>query len=533
MNRSFFLFLLLLNVSVSKAQPPVDILHYRYDITVNDLNDSIKGTAYITFAAKESLPSLSLDLVSINNKGKGMLVQNVHLQGGIVPVNNLSQNAEKVVIQMPKALNTGDTVTAIINYTGIPADGLIISKNKYGHRTFFADNWPNRGHNWLPCIDEPFDKASVEFIVTAPAHYQVVANGIQVEETNISTNTKRTHWKENVPVATKVMVIGVADFAVSLAGTIDNCVPVTSWVYPEDRDKGFYDYEQAVSILPFFIKYAGPYGYKKLANVQSKTTFGGLENASAIFYSENSVTGTRKSESLIAHEIAHQWFGNMATEKSFAHLWLSEGFATYMTILYMESRYGADTAISMLREDREQVIAYAAKSNNPVVDSISSYMALLNTNSYQKGGWVLHMLRRQLGDSVFQKSIHNYYAAYAGKNADTKDFQNIVEKTSGRDLSQFFKQWLYLPGVPKLDIKTKYVAATNKIEVTVSQLQKNIFVFPLELLIQDATGGQQKEKLQVSKAVQTFVIAVKGKPVKMVADPGVSLLFEESGFTQR
>ena len=134
------------------------------------------------------------------------------------------------------------------------------------------------------------------------------------------------------------MVIGVADFAVNLSGTINECIPVYSWVYPEDRDKGFYDYAQAAEILPWFIKNVGPYAYKKLANVQSKTRFGGLENANTIFYSEHSVNGNRQSESLMVHEIAHQWFGNYATEKSFAHLWLSEGFATYMTILYMENK---------------------------------------------------------------------------------------------------------------------------------------------------------------------------------------------------
>ncbi|MES1222705.1 MAG: M1 family peptidase, partial [Bacteroidota bacterium] len=100
---------------------------------------------------------------------------------------------------------------------------------------FFADNWPNRGHNWIPCHDDPADKASVEFIVIAPQHYQVVANGIQVEETNINATQKLTHWKEDVPVSTKVMVIGAADFAVNLSGFV-NCIPVYSWVYPEERD---------------------------------------------------------------------------------------------------------------------------------------------------------------------------------------------------------------------------------------------------------------------------------------------------------
>src|SRR6266700_4268795 len=199
------------------------------------------------------------------------------------------------------------------------------------------------------------------------------------------------------------MVIGAAGFAVQYSGTI-NGTPVYSWVYPENKEKGFYDYAQAVDILPFYIKHVGPYAYEKLANVQSKTIFGGMENAGAIFYSENTVTGTRVSESLLAHEIAHQWFGDMATETDWSHLLLSEGFATYMTILYFENKYGPDTARSMRTEDRNQVIEFAKKYKKPVVDSsVTNYMELLNANSYQKGGWILHMLRMEAGDSAFWK----------------------------------------------------------------------------------------------------------------------------------
>ena len=126
-----------------------------------------------------------------------------------------------------------------------------------------------------------------------------------------------------------------------------------------------------------------------------------MENANTIFYHENSIDGRRSSETLLSHEIAHQWFGNMATEKTFAHLWLSEGFVTYMTILYMENKYGKDTAAYMLEEDRQEVIAFAKNSDRPVVDNTKDFMELLNANSYQKGGWVLHMLRRQLGGFYF------------------------------------------------------------------------------------------------------------------------------------
>ncbi|HKO78975.1 MAG TPA: M1 family aminopeptidase [Chitinophagaceae bacterium] len=498
------------------------MLHYRFAIELSDLSDSIYGNASIKIKFNHPADSFSLDLKAIS-PNKGMLAYAYSGENAETLIGK--QTGDKLIIKLPEPTKKDDVKDIVIKYKGIPSDGLIISKTKYGQRSFFADNWPNRGHNWIPCVDDPSDKASVEFIVTAPQHYQVVANGILVEETNLPENKKLTHWKEDVPVATKVMVIGAADFAVNLAGMVDNCIPVYSWVYPQDRDKGFYDYEQAMEILPFFIKNVGPYGYKKLANVQSRTMFGGLENASTIFYAENTVDGTRKSESIMSHEIAHQWFGNMATEKSFAHLWLSEGFATYFTILYFEKKYGKDTAVAMLKEDRNQVIAFTKKSDKPVVDEDPDYMKLLNANSYQKGSWVLHMLRRELGDSVFYKSIKAYYSAYAGKNADTKDLQQIFEKISGKNLSTFFQQWLYTPGVPKLDISWNYLAKEKKLSLTIKQLQKTAFVFPLELQLNNTSGDHSTKTINISKPEETIYIPVKEKPIKIILDPKTSLLF--------
>ena len=238
------------------------------------------------------------------------------------------------------------------------------------------------------------------------------------------------------------------------------------------------------------------------------------------------MTGKRKSEGLITHEIAHQWFGNMATEKTFAHLWLSEGFATYFTILYMEEKYSRDTAVAMLKEDRDQVIGFAKGNNRSVVDQTKDYMELLNANSYQKGSWVLHMLRSELGDSIFWKSIRRYYATYAGKTADTKDLQTIFESVSGKKLNTFFDQWLYWPENPKLKITWKYMAKEKRVAITIEQLQSKAFTFPLDIAIGVATSMPQIKKMNITKKVETFYFPVKSSPVSISADPYTSLLFE-------
>ncbi|MGZ3874952.1 MAG: M1 family aminopeptidase, partial [Mucilaginibacter sp.] len=408
----------------------------------------------------------------------------------------------------------------------VPADGLIISTNKFGHRTFFGDNWPNRAHNWLPCADYPADKATVDFIVTAPDHYQVVANGLKVEETGLPDHLKLTHWKETAQLPTKVMVIGVADFAIDHPGDVGN-VPVYTYVFPENKDDGFKNYAVATGILPFYIKNVGPFAYKKLANVQSKTIFGGMENAGAIFYFENSVT-SKGIEELMAHEIAHQWFGDAASEKNFGHVWLSEGFATYMTNLYLENKYGADTLRKRLAADREMVFGFEKTRHTPVVDTLvkDNYMQLLNANSYQKGGWVLHMLRRKLGDAAFWKGIKNYYAKYNGGNAYTSGLQKIMEQASGQDLQQFFRQWLYVPGHPDLGITWKYDVTKKDIGLTIIQKQDLLYEIPLEVSL-----NGQLHSISLKEKTTKFHFKLSAKPVDVKIDPNVNLLatFEVSG----
>ena len=418
----------------------------------------------------------------------------------------------------------GNENTYTISYEGIPADGLIISNNKYGARTFFGDNWPNRAHNWLPCNDHLSDKATVDFIVTAPDHYQVVSNGKKIEETNLEDHLKLTHWKEAAELPTKVMVIGVTDFAINNYADVD-CIPVSTWVYPPDRDSGFSHYALAENILRWYINHIGPYAFEKLANVQSTTIFGGMENASCIFYFEKSVN-SKSLESLMAHEIAHQWFGDNVTEKDWPHLWLSEGFATYMTDLYLENKYGKDSLKNLLRTQRAEVIAFSKDHKTPVVDTSESehLMKLLNDNSYQKGAWVLHMLRRKLGDSLFWNGIRLYYKTYSGSNASTEDLKTIFENVSHQNLEKFFKQWLYEPGQPMLNVAWKYDKTNKSLSIKIEQTQKYIFEFPLQLNFSDGKKMIAKE-IDVKDKITQVKFSVLFEPNQIIVDPNVNLLF--------
>jgi aminopeptidase N len=517
MKKYLFLMFSVVWCFTSKAQvsfPGIDVQHYNFTIRLSDENDTIKGETTIRIKFLKDINAFQLNLVQTNSTGKGMLVSAVK-EGD----RNLSFSLDSDLLNIKTKAAENSVHSFTITYKGVPADGLIISTNKFGHRTFFGDNWPTRAHNWLPCADYPGDKATVDFIVYAPDHYQVVSNGLKVEETSQPNHVKRTHWKETAKLSTKLMVIGVADFAIDHTGDVGN-IPVYTYVFTENKDVGFKSYAVAKEILPFYIKKIGPFAYEKLANVQSKTKFGGMENASAIFYFENSVT-TKDIESLMAHEIAHQWFGDAASETNFSNVWLSEGFATFMTNVYLENKYGTDTLKKCLARDRVGVFRFEKRRFTPIVDTSvkTDFLQLLNLNSYQKGGWVLHMLRRKLGDSLFWKGIRNYYAKYDGGNASTGDLRQMLENASGQDLKPFFKQWLYTPGHPQLNITWKYDAAKGAVELNITQTQNALFDFPLEVSM-----GGQLHTIAVKDKSTTVSFPATAKPAEIVIDPDVNLL---------
>jgi aminopeptidase N len=504
-------------IAQSKAHSPIDVISYHFEIELSDKSNSITGRALITVKFVAPASQVQFDLVSVEDD-KGMYAFQARQGNDLL---RSTHSDDVVTIMLNNPAKEGEQRTFEISYMGEPKDGLIISKNKYGDRTFFADNWPNRAHNWIPCIDRPDDKASFEFLVTAPSQYLVISNGTKIEETNLDGDRKRTYWKEETALPTKVMVIGVARFAVRQFQDSPLNLPITAWVYPQDSTRGFYDYGVTPRIVKFFSDYVAPFPYHKLANVQSKTIFGGMENASAIFYAEESVTGDRRWEDVFAHEIAHQWFGDMASEKSFAHLWLSEGFATYMTDIYFEHQYGKDSANKKLQKERDDVIAFVKKSDHPVVDSTSDLMSLLNANSYQKGSWVLHMLRGEVGDTVFRQIIREYYRQYKGSNADTRDFEKVAEKVSGKDLKWFFDQWLYRPGLPLLEIKTKMDGKEFKLQI---KQEGAPYRFNLDVSLVGEDGQVMKKTFSVTGKESEFKVPVKGR-MQCVIDPDVKLLY--------
>jgi aminopeptidase N len=411
-----------------------------------------------------------------------------------------------------------------VKYRGTSADGLKTVKNKFGERCFFSVNWPDKAHQWLPTIDHPSDKATSEFLVIAPAKYQVVANGLLQETIDLGDGRRLTHWKESVPIATWLDNIGVAQFAVRHSGTAAG-VPLETWLFHQDGDPGAATFEEPErQAMAFFSDRIGPYPYEKLADVEAAGMGGGMEHASEIFFGQDAVNG-RPNLSLVAHETAHQWFGDSVTESDWDDVWLSEGFATYFQQLTTEHYEGRDAFVAGLEENRRSVFHSEKRLPGVAVVQDKPWKGIPNGIVYQKGGWVLHMLRGQIGTGKFWAGIREYYRRYRDGNASTQEFRQVMEEVSGADLGWFFRQWLYRAGSPVVTGGWTYDAATGKIAVELTQTQPGeAFRLPLEVAVKGAEV--RFEKIEMTAKQQTFEIAADREPSSVELDPHTWMLMD-------
>jgi aminopeptidase N len=507
----------------------IDIKHYVFKLSLSDADNEITGTTLVTINFKEAgMKNFRLDFVNktIARKDKGMVVDAVSINNAAV---DYTHGNDELIISLPAPSAKNQIVTFTIQYHGIPYDGLRIGATKLGDRSFFNENWPNRGRHWLPIVDHPYDKASSEFIVKAPSHYKVVSNGLLMEESELGNSTRLTHWKQSVPVSSWLFVLGVADFAVKYVDEFRG-KSIQTWVYAKNREAGFYDFDEPTKkVLEFYSNYVGPYAYEKLANIQTPSVNGGMETSSAIFYGEDLVTGKRdeRTRNVVIHEIAHQWFGNAITETTWDDAWLSEGFATFFTLLFIENEYGKEEYTKGIIKARKSVYDMSVKM--PDFSIVSNRTAekedVTSGITYQKGAWVIHMLRDLMGEKNFKKGIQNYYTKYFNANTTTDEFRTEMEKVSGKDLKLFFKQWLYQPVNPTINASWTYNASTKKLTVQLHQAQKYLYNVPVEIgYYKKGASTPTILTMNLKQKDQVYSFPLTSSPEKLELDPRNVLL---------
>jgi aminopeptidase N len=502
-------------------QPGIDAQHYIFRVTLSDQSNEIAGetTAVLKFL-KDGISDAALDLTSVS-EGKGMAVDAVSSDGGAVTYRH---EADRLRMTFPAA-KAGDIRQFTIKYHGTPGGGLKTVANKFGDRVFFSVNWPDMAHQWLPTIDHPSDKATSEFIVTAPSKYQVVANGLLVEQIDLGDGRRTTHWKQSVPIATWLDNIGVAQFSernfARAAG-----VPLQSWLFHQDRDAGIATFEEPLRrAIEFYNDRVGPYAYEKLAAVEAAGMGGGMEHASEIFFGERGVSG-RPSYGLVAHETAHQWFGDSVTENDWDDVWLSEGFATYFALLTTEHYEGREAFVAGIKRSRTSIFTAEGRMPGVAVVQDKPWKGIPNQIVYQKGAWALHLLRGQVGTEKFWAGIREYYRRFRDSNASTADFRKVMEEASGQDLGWFFQQWIYRGGSPSLEGSWNYDSADHKIKLELAQTHSgDMYRLPLEVGFTTATGAAPKiAAIQMTDKQQHFEIACDREPVSVELDPNTWVL---------
>ena len=497
--------------------PVHDATHYRIAITLPDSGHAVRGIVTTDWVLRADEP-LRIDLDST------LVVTRVLLGQADVIWDRLG-NA--VIIHHSRG--RGDSLQTTIEYHGDVADGFVIRRTEDGTPTYFADNWPNRARRWFPSHDHPSDKATVEFSVEAPAYLQVIANGSLASLDSVAPGRLVWTYHESSPIPVYTMVVGATRFSVTPlppAGCAVQCVPLEVWTFPSDSSYAIDGpFRRAGNMVDFFSALLGPFPYERLTHVQSTTIFGGMENATAIFYSAAAYGERRLSEETVAHETAHQWFGDAVTPRDWNHLWLSEGFATYLAALWLGHADGPEAFYESMDLSRARVVSSLNSVNAILVDTLpANLLSLLNTNTYQKGAWTLHSLRGLVGDSAFFGGLRSFYDRYRHETAVTDDFIAVMEEASGQALRWFFDQTLRQPGYARLFVGWTHDAAARELTLSVTQQQSSgYFRFPgLEISIDDRIVS-----VDVAGPETKLVVSdIPAQPTQVVVDPNVWWLLE-------
>jgi len=525
-------FLLFSSLSAQRKERIVDSwqpTHFDVAVTFdNSLSKLASATTTIDVRARKN------DLAMVDLDFGSMTVSSVTIDGQAA---KYAQHDEKLDVFLNAPARLDQTIRISVNYSGVPKDGLILSKDRDGSPSAIGDNWADRVHHWIPCLDHPSAKASVTFTITAPSEYEAVANGAPLSKNANADMTTTWVFSEPRPVSPYNMVVAVGRFA---SGTLNSTSPVPITYYVPRSEGHFAErgFAPAAPSVLTFSNLVAPYPYKKLALIVGATRFGGMENANTIVFSPNyfrnfDATTNRSKRYGIpnaavevdAHEIAHQWFGDSVTESTWSDLWLSEGFATYFAGLFLEQQEGPERFKEYMRSKAQAYLQYEKARRAPIHDTqTEKLLDLLNPNNYEKGGWVLHMLRGMLGDKIFFAGLKSYYNAHKDGVASTEDLRTAFEKVSGRDLKNFFDRWIYKAGHPIYQLHSRDLRK-GVVELTLRQMQPDeAFLMPVTIEMQTKTG---KRRVIIKPEGKETILTIKSaRPDVMVVDPDDAILKE-------
>jgi len=509
-----------------------DVLHYLIKLKVDIDHKAFEGETTVTLASlRDGLAAVALDAEEFQ-------VTSVRSDYGDALA--FTQNAAEVVVTLSRPAKFGERVTFTCAYSGRdPKVGLCFAEATPDNpKLVFSDSWPTNVHHWFPCYDYPNDKVTDELIVTVPAGNKVAANGRLVGVTeDKAAGTVTYDWLQDLPHSTYLIFFAAAPYVV--VHDAYKTLPVNYWVYPQDEKKALPTYGKTPRMIEYFSRTFGyNYPWQKYDQV-SVPSGGGAESTSATAMTQRVMADEADlpdfpSIGIVSHELAHQWWGDLITLRSWTHAWLNESFATYSDYLYWRQDRGEDEGALNL-SDKLAAYLHEAKTRyiRPIVcDRYDSPSDVFDSHSYPKGALVLHMLRSILGEEAFFKTLSAFLHRYAFEPVDTFDFIRTVRETTGQTLDWFFDQWLFKPGHPVFDIGCHWDAARKVVRLTVAQVQdfsRGIPVFRVPVAIKIVTAqGAATAPVWIREKTETFEFPAETKPLLVRFDEGNVLIKELS-----
>ncbi len=507
--------------------------HLRLELSVDLDKETFHGRAVHIMSPLKPIRAVQLDAAD-------MKIEKVSIGEGA----NASKQRELkfetrsnvLEISLDREYAAGETFTLTVDYrVDHPTKGahfVVPDESEPSRsRSFWTQGEPEDARFWFPCIDSPSDRLTSEVLVTVPKKYFVLSNGVQRDKTENADGTHTFHWVQEQSLATYLVSVVVGEFD-AYEQKWDG-IPITSYVPKGRLPDAERSFKKTASMVEYFSKQIGVrYPWPKYAQICADDFGGGMENTSATTLPAETLHDERAdldvssdNDNLIAHELAHQWWGDLVTAKDWAEIWLNESFATYFATLWTEHDLGMDEATWARHKEAEIYLSLDKDLyRRPIVSyTYDEPWGMFDSESYQKGGRVLHMLRFVLGDELFWKSLRHYAEKHRLGTVEAADLRIAIEEATGQGLNWFFDEWLNHAGHPEFTVSWRWDDATKTVLVTVKQTQQvdnatPLFETPVEIEVATRNSTVVR-RVNVSHATETFHFSMDSQPTRVCFDP--------------
>ena len=487
-----------------------DAIHYDVSIDVPFVTNAFSGRVRLHGISNEAnLGQISLHMMHLV-ADSAMAASGTHLA--------YVRTDTTIIINLDRSYQLGDSFAIMVYYHDIAQQRGFYhyARDSYSMAEPYDARW------WFPCFDEPWDKATADIHVKVPIGLDVASNGL-LESIDTVGNAITYNWRENNLMTTYLLCIGIADYAVwtvKIPDGLGDSLPCIYYLYAEDSLDAIYDFGNVPTMVNIFNNLFGPFPFEKYGMVAVEPfQYGGMEHQTMTTINRTWLDGNRGSEFGIAHELAHQWWGDMVTMSDFRHIWLNEGFATYAEALFAEHFQGPAAYTARIQRCQDYYFYYDQYVGRfPLYDPVLYF----NAAEYYKGALVLHMLRGIIGEDDFHAGLLHYASLYRYGNASTSDFRDAMEDISGVDLDYFFHEWIYEQGYPEYQYAWDYsqVGDDYLLNLYIRQVQQNstIFSMPVQMAV-NTPAGETTMTIFNSQQYEIFQISLTDQPLGVQFDP--------------